>query len=98
MINHISLNGILLDVEKNENSRKIKVIRSYKNREGNYDCDIFDVIMWSRNKNNSLFSYKSGTLVSVDGRLETINSNVIIVVESLTYLAGGEVNFNTRSS
>lgn len=97
MINHLSLNGILCDVDgQNPNIRHIKVIRSYKNKEGNYPEDLFPCMMWSRTNKNSLFSYKSGTLVSLDGRIETVDGRFCIIVESMTLLCSGSVRFEAR--
>lgn len=94
MINHVSLNAILCDLEEDEPLfRKVKVIRSYKNSFGSYDYDIFYCVMWNKNNKNSLFSYKSGTLVSIDGRIETIDNKTCIVVESLTYLSNGNIEY-----
>ncbi len=94
MINHVSLNAILCDVEEDEPLfRKVKVIRPYKNSLGSYDYDILSCIMWNKNNKNSLFSYKTGTLVSIDGRIETIEGKICIVVESLTYLSNGNIEY-----
>ena len=97
MINHISLNAILLDVE-NPNSlyRQIKCIRSYKNSSGVFEEDIFPCIMWNKNNKNSLFSYKTGTLVSIDGRIENIDGQICIVIECLSFLANGSIEFKIK--
>lgn len=98
MINHISLNGILRQVDEKNNIRYVEVVRSYKNEQGIYPSDFFKVMMWSRNVNNKLFSYKEGTLVSIDGRLENINQETVIVCESLMYIVSNEVYFNKKTT
>ena len=41
MINHISLNAILCEIEKDSIFRNVKVIRSYKDQNGIYLEDIY---------------------------------------------------------
>lgn len=98
MINHVSLNAILCDVEDKEQIyRNIRLVRSYKNKEGVYAEDVVRCMMWTKNNKNSLFSYKSGSLVSIDGRIETVDNNIVIIIESLTLLCGNYVDYHTRA-
>ncbi len=96
MINHVSLNGVLLDRESKSPIRYIEVTRQYKDDLGSYPKDIFPLMMWSRDDRNSLFSYKKGTLISIDGRLEIYEGKIIIIVEALMYIAGADYQFNKR--
>lgn len=93
MINHVSLNAILCEVDDNSIFRNVKVIRSYKDRNGIYLEDIFPCVMWTKTNKNVLFNFKSGTLVSIDGRIENIDDKLCIVVEQITYLSNGDFNF-----
>ena len=98
MINHVSLNAILCDIDnKNQSYRNIRIIRSYKNKDGRYLEDVIKCMMWTKNNKNSLFSYKSGSLVSIDGRIETVDNDVVIIVESMTLLCGNYVDYHTRA-
>ena len=75
MINHISLNAVLCDIDNNDDIyRNVKIFRNYKNNDGYYQEDIIRCMMWTKNNKNSLFSYKSGSLVSIDGRIEMIDN------------------------
>ena len=93
MINHVSLNAILCEIEKDSIFRNVKVIRSYKNQNGIYLEDISPCVMWTKTNTNVLFSFKSGTLVSIDGRIENIDNKLCIVVEQITYLSNGDFNY-----
>lgn len=99
MINHISIIGILRNIdEANDIIRYIEVKRNYKNNLGQYDSDCFPCIMWSRNNKNQLFSYREGTLVAIEGRLEIEEKQMYIIIETITYLLSNEANVNTRGS
>lgn len=94
MINQVSLNAILCDIEGvKSNYRNVKVIRSYKDKMGFFKEDIIPCMMWTRNNKNELFSYKSGSLVSISGRIEEIDGYVHIVVEQMAYLGNGNFNY-----
>ena len=93
MINHVSLNAILCEIEKDSIFRNVKVIRSYKDQNGIYLEDIIPCVMWTKTNKNVLFSFKIGTLVSIDGRIENIDNKLCIVVEQITYLSNGDFNY-----
>ena len=93
MINHVSLNAILCEIEKDSIFRNVKVIRSYKDQNGIYLEDIIPCVMWTKTNKNVLFSFKSGTLVSIDGIIENIDNKLCIVVEQITYLSNGDFNY-----
>lgn len=93
MINHVSLNAILCEIEKDLIFRNVKVIRSYKDQNGIYLEDIIPCVMWTKTNKNVLFSFKSGILVSIDGRIENIDNKLCIVVEQITYLSNGDFNY-----
>lgn len=93
MINHVSLNAILCEIEKDSIFRNVKVIRSYKDQNGIYLEDIIPCVMWTKTNKNVLFSFKSDTLVSIDGRIENIDNKLCIVVEQITYLSNGDFNY-----
>ena len=69
------------------------MIRSYKDQNGIYLEDIIPCVMWTKTNKNALFSFKSGTLVSIDGRIENIDNKLCIVVEQITYLSNGDFNY-----
>lgn len=94
MINQVSLNAILCDISDSESIyRNIKVIRKYKDERGAFKEDIIPCMMWTRDNKNALFSYKSGSLVSISGRIEVLNNFVHIVVEQISYLGNGNFNY-----
>ena len=93
MINHVSLNGILCKVENNSSFRYIKVIRHYKDNKGIFNNDYIPCMMWTKDNKNELFSYKEGTFVSIDGRLETIDEKIYVVVEQLTIICNSDITY-----
>ena len=74
----------------------IAVQRSYKNADGEYDTDFFDVVLWnSLAVNTSEYCHK-GDLVGVKGRLESNTyetkdgekkKSTYIVAEKISFLA-----------
>lgn len=94
MINHVSLTAVLCKIENSDSIyRNIKVVRNYKNCTGYYDIDIIPCAMWTRNRQNALFSYSEGSYIALDGRIETNNDKVVIIVEQLMFLSNGNINF-----
>lgn len=99
MINHISLTGQLKEVDAADpTTRYLEVVRNYKNADGEYPSDRFPCRMWTRDNRNSMFSYKTGTMVALDGRLETEEGRILIIVEAITYLFREAADIRPRSS
>ena len=88
MINHVSLNGVLLERESNSPIRYIEVTLQYKDDLGVYPKDIFPLMMWSRDDRNSLFSYSEA--LSVVGK--TVFNAEVADIQSLIRLIGIFVN------
>lgn len=97
MINHISITGILCEIENQESIyRNIKIKRNYKDVTGRYIEDIIPCMMWSRNNKNKLFSFKTNSYVALDGRIERDENGIHIVVEQIMYLASQEVKYVSK--
>lgn len=98
MINHISLNGVLKNKDEFYPIRYIEVTRQYKSEDGIYHKDIVPLMMWTKNEKNALFSYRDGTFVAIDGRIEMFQDKVVVIVESIMYLLGADVEINFKNS
>ena len=99
MINHISLTAVLLDIDEHKkNVRYIEVQRNYKDVNGHYQKDIFPCMMWSKKDKGSLFLYKVGTVVAIDGRVEIEDNITYIFIECITFMFSNNTEVNLRSS
>ncbi len=99
MINHLTLIGILKEVDSEDKTiRYIDVARNYKNERGETIFDHFAIQHWSRTDKSALFRYKEGSFIALDGRIETKNQLMYIVVESFTFLTENGETFNYRCS
>ena len=106
MINSIVLTGRLVaDPEvKNIEGKDSKVCniavavqKPYKNAEGKYDADFFNVIVWNETAENLSKYCKKGDLVGVEGRLQNRSYDTDngfkkyvteIVATKITYFGG----------
>ena len=86
-MNYISLTGSLLNISsENKTIRYIKYVRTYKDKKGIFQEDIFPCMWWTRDSNNELFSLQDNSYVAVSGRIERYEHEFIIVIELLEYL------------
>ena len=86
-MNYISRTGSLLNIaSENKNIRYIKYVRTYKDKKGIFQEDIFPCMWWTRDSNNELFSLQDNSYVAVSGRIERYEHEFIIVIELLEYL------------
>lgn len=94
MLNRITITGRLTyDPELRKTPNDISVTnfsianqRDYKNSDGERETDFFDVIAWRANAEFVTQYFRKGSLITVDGRLETRryvdkNGNNRVVVE-----------------
>ena len=82
MLNQLILVGRISQI-KND-ILEIKIPRSYKNENGEYDTDTIKVIINGNIKTSVQEYCKKGTLVGVKGRIETGNT---VVAEKITFLS-----------
>ena len=61
--------------------------------ENNSSFRYIKVIRHYKDNKNELFSYKEGTFVSIDGRLETIDEKIYVVVEQLTFICNSDITY-----
>lgn len=105
MLNQVVLVGRLVrDVqihqgEANESKKiatiKLAIPRSFKNREGLYDTDFVDCILWDSVAMNTANYCKKGDIVGIKGRIESriiteenTNKTILqIVAEKVTFLS-----------
>lgn len=98
MINMVTLIGCLTSgVEiKEVNGKKvttmnIAVNRTFKNMNGEYETDYFDIICWNIIADNCVEYLKKGDLVGIKGRLQTNDNKLEIIAEKVTFLSSKKV-------
>lgn len=86
MLNNFMVVGRInnIDLEDDKCTLAMKVTRSYKNENGEYEEDLINIQVFD-NLSNTLNEYcKTGDLVGVKGRIQ--NSNALIA-EKITFLS-----------
>jgi len=89
MLNNFVVVGRInnIDLEENKCMLTLKVPRSFKNKDGEYEDDLITVQVFN-NLSDTLNEYcKTGDLVGVKGRIQ--NSNVLIA-EKITFLSNNK--------
>lgn len=89
MLNNVMIVGRLKEIIKEEDKCEIKlaVTRSYKNSNGEYDIDIIPCTLWNGIAENICEYCKKGDIVGVKGRLQSVNDNVFVTAEKVTFLS-----------
>ncbi len=83
MPNKFTLVGSVKEVKQNE-SLLLHVRRNYRNRDGEYDFDEFNVAMSLGLSNTMVNNLKTGELVSVFGRIEQNSlKNLMLIAEQI---------------
>ena len=75
------------DYEMNIALLKVIVERPFKNAEGIYEKDIFNVQSWGNVSDQLQEIAHKGSLVGIRGRLQTKDNNVIIIAEKISILS-----------
>lgn len=86
------IEDIKLENGKSESIITLSVSRNYKNKEGEYDIDYIDCILYNGIADNCKEYCKKGDLVGVKGRLQSRtnieeNSNTLVVAEKISFLS-----------
>ncbi|MCQ2978237.1 MAG: single-stranded DNA-binding protein [Clostridia bacterium] len=95
MMNQVIFVGRLTEdptVVENEKGKQRAVItlavpRSYKNADGIYETDFIPCILWDGIATNTSEYCKKGDIVGVKGRIQSLDGNVEIVAEKVTFLS-----------
>lgn len=98
MLNQIVLVGrIVKDVEKKEVDGKtyaeleLAIPRSYKNKDGIYETDFVDCLLWGGIADNVIEYCKKGDIVGVKGRIQTEivedHKTTNVIAEKVTFLS-----------
>ena len=115
MLNHIVMVGRLLSdptITKLEEGKEVcnitlAVPRSYKNKDGAYDTDFIDVVLWNAIATNTCEYCKKGDLVGIKGRVQTTNYETEdgskhkiteIVAEKVTFLSSNTKNIKENDN
>lgn len=86
MLNNFMVVGRInnIDLEDNKCMLTLKVPRSFKNKDGEYEEDLITIQVFN-NLSDTLNEYcKVGDLVGVKGRIQSSN---ILVIEKVTFLS-----------
>lgn len=95
MLNQMILVGRLTSdptITKLEDGKEISTInlavsRSFKNANGEYETDFIPVILYSGSATNTAEYCKKGDIVGVKGRIQTVDGNIELIAEKVTFLS-----------
>ena len=85
MVNNFILVGRIAELK--DNGMVVTVPRPFKNEEGIYESDTFHAIIGEVMYNKVNDYCKTGDLVGLKGRLQTLDGNVVLMVEKVTFLS-----------
>lgn len=92
MHNMVYLIGRLsADIKENDSSIKLAVGRQYKNENGEYETDFVDVKLFGAMLENTIKYIKKGDLISVKGRLQVENNQLIVIADKLSFLTSNKM-------
>ena len=88
MLNSVNLIATLKKVdEKNPKIRYCEITRPYQLlRKNEKDIDVIPLVNWNKDKIGELFTYKNHSIVSIGGRIETLDDRLVVVTEKIEYL------------
>lgn len=99
MLNRLLIVGSLTkdpELKETESGKKvanitIAVKSDYKNKEGKYDVDFIDCVLWNNVAENTCTYLKKGDLVGINGKLGTTkdkngNKAIKVVVEKISFI------------
>lgn len=84
-MNYLVLVGRIKEI--NEDRVIILVTRNYKNENGDYETDIIPCYFKGTISKNANEYCKIGDTIGVKGRIESLNNEVMIMVNNLTFLS-----------
>ena len=95
MLNQMILVGRLTSdptITKLEDGKEISTInlavnRSFKNANGEYETDFIPVSLYNTIANNTAEYCKKGDIVGIKGRIQTVNGNIELIAEKVTFLS-----------
>lgn len=91
MMNQLVLIGRVLETRKEDKGAVLTIAtqQSFKNMDGEYDTNFFDIRLFGGVADNTLDYVKKGDLVGIKGRLQRIDTqkSVEIIAERLTFLS-----------
>lgn len=66
--------------------RNVEVTRAYCEDMHKPLVDQIAVILWSRDKSSPFYSVPAGNLVTIKGRIETLNSQLVVIAEQINFM------------
>lgn len=97
MLNNVVLVGrITNDIEKIENEEKtsyrlmLKISRSFKNENGEYETDIVPIELMSYIGSNVLQYYEKGDIIGAKGRIQSNENGISVIAERITFLSNNK--------
>lgn len=97
MLNNVVLVGrITNDIEKLENEEKtsyrlmLKISRSFKNENGEYDTDIVPIELMNYIGSNVLQYCEKGDIIGAKGRIQSNEKGISVIAERITFLSNNK--------
>lgn len=84
-MNQIILVGRITEI--NDNGVTIGVTRAYKNANGEYETDFIPIRLFNNILTTTKEYTRLGDIIGVKGRLETHNTQLIVVADKVTFLS-----------
>lgn len=87
MLNSVTVIGALKAQSSiDKRVRYLEIERYYSNFKDSIIKDEIPLMNWNKEPKGEIFSLPNGSMVAIRGRLEVIDTLVVIVVETITYL------------
>lgn len=97
MLNNVVLVGrITNDIEKIENEENtsyrlmLKISRSFKNENGEYETDIVPIELMSYIGSNVLQYCEKGDIIGAKGRIQNNENGISVIAERITFLSNNK--------
>ena len=81
-----------VEIEENGATINIAVQRAFKNEEGIYETDFFDVKLMGQVATNTAEYCQKGDLVGIKGALRNGENGIYVLTEKISFLASRKVN------
>ena len=86
MLNSVCLIGSLKHRDKKDARIRYLLVERIFSTFINDEVDYVPICNWNKEKRGEVFLHKDDSLVAIRGRIETLNGQIVIVCETITYL------------
>lgn len=80
------------EFKDNKVEMEISVPRAFKNEEGIYEVDIIPVRLFNTIAEHTAEYCKKGDLIGIKGRLQTLDNQLVVVADKISFLASNKTN------